>query len=96
VVLRLLFPLPSLWEVGPAFVAILALAGIVPPSVGAWAGICYAASAIFWVVVYAYIDQPLVYVLFHPLASLVVFWIFARAAWRGAHVEWRGRRYVSQ
>jgi chlorobactene glucosyltransferase len=94
--LRLLFPAPALWEIAPAIVGILALAGIASPAAGAWAGLCYSASALFWLVAYAYIRQPLAYALFHPLASLVVFWIFAQAAWRGAEVEWRGRRYVSR
>ena len=95
-VLRVIFPLPALWEIGPAVIALLALAGFASPVVGAWAGICYAASALFWMVIYASMRQPLRYALLHPLGSLVVFWIFAHAAWRGAHVEWRGRRYLSQ
>jgi hypothetical protein len=95
-VLRLILPLPPLWEIGPALVGILALAGVASPAAGAWAGICYAASALFWVVAYACMRQPLVYALLHPLASVVVFWILARAAWRGDEVEWRGRRYVSR
>ena len=96
VVLRLVFPLPSLWEIAPAVVGALALAGVASPLAGAWAATCFGASTLFWIVIYAYMRQPPGYALLHPLASMVVCWIFARAAWRGAEVEWRGRRYVSR
>ena len=95
-ILRLIFPLPALWEVGPAVVGALALAGLLSGAGGAWAAACYGASTLFWLVIYRYMRQPLGYALLHPLGSLIVFWIFAGAAWRGDSVEWRGRRYVSQ
>jgi chlorobactene glucosyltransferase len=95
-VLRLVYPLPALWEVGPALVAVFALAGVLSTPLGAWAGICYAASTFFWVVMYAQMRQPVRYALLHPLGAAVMFWILASAAWRGSEVEWRGRRYRSQ
>jgi len=94
--LRLAFPFPALWEIVPAMVAILALLGVVSTTAGAWGLACYCLTTLFWMVVYAGMRQPLRYALLHPLASLVIFWILAAAAWRGASVEWKGRRYVSR
>jgi hypothetical protein len=39
---------------------------------------------------------PAWYALLHPLAAVALFGIFARAAWRGQSVEWKGREYVSR
>lgn len=94
--LRPLFPLPALWEIVPALVGVLALAGVASPAAGAWAGLCYGATALFWMVVYSYMRQPLGYALLHPLASMVIFWIFTQAAWRGDVVKWKGREYLSR
>jgi chlorobactene glucosyltransferase len=94
--LRLFFPLPALWEIVPAGVAIAALFGAVSPAAGAWGAIAYSASSLYWLAVHHVMGAPLPHALLHPLASLVIFGIMARAAWKGGRVEWKGRVYVSR
>ncbi|MFI5311159.1 MAG: glycosyltransferase [Gemmatimonadales bacterium] len=94
--LRIAFPLPALWEIVPAAVAVAALFGAVSPAAGAWGAIAYAASALYWVVLHHLMRAPLPYALLHPLASLAIFGIFTRAAWKGGKVEWKGREYISR
>ena len=95
-VLRIVFPAPALWEIIPAVVMVLALVGRVSPAAGAWGAIAYTASALFWVVLNVAFRAPVWYALLHPLASLIIGGIFARAAWRGGRVEWKGRAYESR
>jgi chlorobactene glucosyltransferase len=95
-VLRFVFPLPAFWEIVPAAVAVAALAGAVPPAAGAWGVACYSASAAYWLVIHHAMRAPLAYALLHPLASVAIFGIFTRAAWKGGRVEWKGRAYVSR
>jgi hypothetical protein len=96
VALRLFFPLPALWDIVPAAVAVAALFGFVSPAAGAWGAIAYAASSLYWLVVHHVMGAPLRHALLHPLSALVIFGIMTRAAWRGARVEWKGRVYVSR
>ena len=93
---RMLFPLPMLWDIVPATVALAALAGLVSPAAGAWGAGCYAASALFWIVMHRVFRAPVWYALLHPLAAVALFGIFARAAWKGQNVEWKGRAYASR
>ncbi len=93
---RLLFPMPMLWEIAPAAVAAAALGGLVSPAAGAWGACCYTASALYWAVMHRVLRAPAWYALLHPLAAVALFGIFARAAWKGQSVEWKGREYVSR
>jgi chlorobactene glucosyltransferase len=95
-VLRLLFPLPQLWEIAPPVVGTLALAGILSAPFGWWALAAYTFASLGWIPPHHASKQPLWYCLLNPLASAVVFWIFASAAWRGDRVEWKGRAYISR
>ena len=95
-VLRLLYPAPLLWEIVPAAAIIAALSGIVSPAAGLWGAIAYVATSTYWLVMHRLMRAPLPYAFLHPLASLSVFGIFARAAWKGDRVEWKGRGYMSQ
>lgn len=93
--LRLLFPLPALWEIVPAVVGVAALFGAVPAAAGVWAAVAYMASLLYWLAVHHVMGAPLRHALLHPLAALAIFGIMTRAAWKGARVEWKGREYVS-
>lgn len=94
--LRVTMPFPALLEIGPAAVALAAIPGWVSPAAGAWGAICYVATTLFWVAVHRAMKQQVWYALLHPLASTAIFGIFARAAWKGDRVEWKGRSYVSR
>ncbi len=94
--LRLVFPMPSLWEIVPLVMVVLALLGIVSPAFGVWGAIAYTCSTIFWIVLHWYFRSPIWYAFLNPLASVIMFGTFARAAWKGDRVEWKGRAYVSK
>lgn len=94
--LRWTFPLPLLWDVLPILFVLLALLGIAGPTALAWGLTAYSASVLFWIFFYTVSRENVLYALIHPLASAVVFYIFARAAWKGDRVEWKGRAYVSR
>ena len=94
-VLRATYPIPPLWNVVPFVAAVLALAGVLPASVLWWGLTCYVAFGLFELVVMAVSRVPLWYAALHPLAGVMMFVLFARAAWRGQRVEWKGRNYIS-
>ena len=95
-VLRVIFPLPALWEIVPIGLGVGAVFGVVPPAVGIWGALVYAITAFYWGVVYRLAKQPVWRGLLHPLASAMIFVIFTRAAWKGDRVEWKGRAYQSK
>ena len=95
-VLRGIFPFPALWEIVPIGLAIGAVFGVVPPAVGIWGALVFAITAFFWGIVYRLAKQPVAWGLLHPLASMMIFGIFTRAAWKGDRVEWKGRAYQSK
>ena len=94
--LRILFPLPPLWEIVAPVAGLLALCGAVPVTVGWWALTAYVFTSLGWIPPYAQAKQSLWYIWLNPLASAVMFWIFASASWRGQRVEWKGRQYISR
>ena len=75
---------------------LLALCGAVPVTVGWWALTAYVFTSLGWIPPYAQAKQSLWYIWLNPLASAVMFWIFASASWRGQRVEWKGRQYISR
>ena len=95
-VLRVTFPFPALWEIVPAAVLVASLFGAARPAAGAWAAIVYAATTFSWVAIHQVVRAPRWYALLHPLAAVALFGIFARSAWKGGRVEWKGRVYVSR
>jgi chlorobactene glucosyltransferase len=94
-VLRVVFPIPTLWNVVPFVLGVAALVGLLPMTLFWWAAACYVASFLFWLGVYIWQRGPAWYALLHPLAGALLFVLFARAAWRGDRVEWKGRNYRS-
>ncbi len=94
-VLRAVYPWPALFNVVPFVAAVLALAGAFDTSVLWWGFTCYVAFALFEVAVMRISRVPTWYAFLHPLAGVMVFVLFARAAWRGSRVEWKGREYRS-
>jgi chlorobactene glucosyltransferase len=94
--LRVTTPLVPLWEIAPAVAIGLALAGFAPAAVGAWGAIVFALNTLFWLAMRAAFRAPLWYAVLHPVAAGVIGALFARAAWRGDRVEWKGRAYLSR
>ena len=95
-VIRVVAPLAPLWEIVPDG-RDRARAGwdSRPPRLARGAPPRYAFTTLFWVMLHVAFRAPVWYAVLHPLAACVLMAIFARAAWRGDRVEWRGRSYVS-
>jgi len=94
-ILRAVYPWPALFNVVPFVAGVLALAGVFTPSVFWWGLTCYLAFALFEVVVMLISRVSIGYAFLHPLAGVMMFVLFGRAAWRGSRVEWKGREYRS-
>ncbi len=95
-VLRIAAPLVPLWEIAPAIAIVLALTGVVSASIGVWGAIAFTINTLFWILLHIAFRAPARYALLNPLAALVLMGLFARAAWRGDRVEWKGRAYLSR
>ena len=93
--LRAIFPLPALWEVVPALVAIGWAAGWVGTAFGAWGAAAWLCNTIARAVVHHLMRAPLWMAPLNPLAAVVIGGISAGAAWRGSRVTWKDRSYVS-
>jgi zinc transporter ZupT len=61
-----------------------------------WAVISCGATLLWWIVVYATVDENPLYALAYPLGALVMLYIFVTAVIRGRQVTWKGRTYISQ
>ncbi|HVZ49783.1 MAG TPA: glycosyltransferase, partial [Gemmatimonadaceae bacterium] len=94
-VLRALYPLPSLWNVAPALLGVIAAAGLLPHPVLWWALTAYAAGVLFWLVTLREFGVAPWYAFLYPVAAACMAALFAQAAWRGDRVEWKGREYRS-
>lgn len=95
-VLRVLSPLVPLWEVAPPVALLLAAAGVASPTIAAWGAVTFVIDTLFWVALRRVFRVPVWYAVLHPVAAGVLAALFARASWRGARVEWKGRAYVSE
>jgi len=92
-------PSPLVRRVVPYVMWLPALAWILPPLLWAlfgwqWAAAATVISLATWLLVYAVAGAPLGYALLYPLGAAMVAYIMMRSAWRGRHIEWRGRRYI--
>lgn len=97
---RALYPvlLPAVPLVGlaPIVVLLLAAIGVAPGAWAAWGAIVYAASVVYWALLYWWLEQPLWYALVYPLGSAMLFYIAAGALYRGSRVEWKAREYIAR
>jgi chlorobactene glucosyltransferase len=89
--------LPPLLELLPPLALVLLALGV---STGSdtllWAVISCGATLLWWIVVYATVDENPLYALAYPLGALVMLYIFVTAIIRGRRVTWKGRTYISQ
>jgi chlorobactene glucosyltransferase len=89
--------LPPVLELLPPLA--LAFAGLGVPTGGTvilWAAISAVASLLWWIVVYATVQESPLYALIYPIGALVLLYIFFTAVIRGRRVSWKGRTYISQ
>jgi len=62
----------------------------------AWAMLGTGAMLVFWFLIYgALAGYTPLYAFTFPLGAGVVLYIVVRAIWRGRHVSWKGREYVT-
>jgi hypothetical protein len=59
------------------------------------ATIAVVAQLLTWVLVYRWMDAPVGYAPLYPLGAAIFGVIALQAIARGAHVEWKGRAYVT-
>jgi chlorobactene glucosyltransferase len=94
--LRIVAPIVPFWEIAPVIAIALAAFGVVPGSIGAWGMIAFTANTLYWTTMHIAFRAPVWYALLNPLAAIVLVGLFARSAWRGDRVEWKGREYISR
>ncbi|MDA1081167.1 MAG: glycosyltransferase [Gemmatimonadetes bacterium] len=94
-VLRIVFPVPALWNVWPVALGLVAATGVLPAAVLWWGVTCYAASVLFWMMVNHEFGVPVWYAFLYPVAAAMMAWLLGVAALRGDRVEWKGRKYRS-
>jgi glycosyltransferase involved in cell wall biosynthesis len=96
---RALFPLlllaVPLAGLAPPVALVLALAGVLPSAWLVWSAIAVAAALVFWVAIYRFSEQSILYALLYPLGLAALFYIAAGAVIRGRRVAWKGRDYTS-
>lgn len=93
---RLLFPVallaPPIMGLLPPLALALGLAGVLSSAWTIWGAICVAAVLVWFVLLYAGLEQPVVYAPLFPLGAALLLYIVAVALRRGSEVEWKGRR----
>ena len=94
--LPFVFPIPALVPLLPVLMFALGAVGVLGPGALLFGGVGGLVSLLFWVGVYAYAGLNPLWGFAHYVASPVLAWICAEAAWRGSRVEWKGRDYLSQ
>jgi len=97
---RIVFPLalltPPLMQLLPVIALVLGALGLVSGGMLLWAAIATVATLVWWIVVYAQMEESPLYALFYPLGALVLLYIFSGAIIRGRRVTWKGRTYISR
>lgn len=89
--------LPPVLELMPPLALLLTALGFKAGSATIlWAVISGVATLVWWIVVYATIQESLFYSIAYPLGALMLLYIFFTAVVRGRRVTWKGRTYVSQ
>jgi len=94
---RVIFPLllvtPSLFQLVPAIVLALGLAGVLGSAALTWAAIATGANLVWWALVYLWLRASPAYALLHPLGAVMLLYITLRATVRGSRVRWKERDY---
>jgi chlorobactene glucosyltransferase len=96
---RLAFPvlllLAPMIVFGPPLVLIASVVIHMPHALVAWSAISSLALLVWWVLVYAQMNESPLFAILSPIGALVMFYIFARAIARGRRVTWKERNYLS-
>jgi chlorobactene glucosyltransferase len=88
----MLLPLLSL---APVIALALALLGVLSHGWLVWSMIVVITSVVFWMGIYRFMREPILYALFYPLGLAMLFYIVIGAIARGQRVEWKSRTYTS-
>ncbi|HEY4129707.1 MAG TPA: glycosyltransferase family 2 protein [Gemmatimonadaceae bacterium] len=72
-----------------------ALLGVLSHAWLTWSTIVVSVSVIFWMAIYRFMREPIVYALLFPLGLVMLFYIAIGAILRGQRVEWKQRTYTS-
>ena len=89
--------LPPLLELLPPLGLVLAALGVdTGTTTLLWAGISFAATLMWWLVVYSSTGENPIYALAYPLGAVILLYIFFTAVIRGRRVTWKGRTYISR
>jgi len=90
---RLAMPMSALPGIAPFLLMLLGWFGVVSPYWMTFGAIAYAATVAWAIPALLVLRIPLWYALLYPVGAMVVMWIYVRASWRGARVEWKEREY---
>jgi chlorobactene glucosyltransferase len=94
---RWLFPLvlvlPPLMVALPVPALIAALFGLGPSWLLAAAAIATGAQLVWWLLVYRWMDAPVIYAALFPLGGLVFLGIALQSIARGSRIRWKDREY---
>ena len=89
--------LPPLLELLPPLGLVLAALGVdTGTTTLLWAGISFAATLMWWLVVYSSTGENPIYALAYPLGAVILLYIFFTAVIRGRRVTWKGRTDISR
>ncbi len=91
----LLLPATPLMALLPPMALLASLVFQLPAPLLAWAWISTVTTLLWWAFTYRSIGESPMYAFLFPLGSGALFYIFARAVWRGQRVTWKGRAYTS-
>jgi len=89
-------PLAALLPIVPVIAFLLGWSGLLGTEAIWFAAVTAPGTLLFWMGIYAFSRTSPFWALLHPLGAVVFGWICAEAAWRGSHVTWKGRAYVSR
>jgi chlorobactene glucosyltransferase len=92
----LILPAFPLFSLAPPIVLLSCAIGLLSGGWLVWSATVFGASAVFWGLLYAWLQQPVWYALLYPLGSTVLLIIAAGAVVRGRRVEWKAREYVAR
>jgi chlorobactene glucosyltransferase len=84
-----------LWVAPPILLIFSFLSPVLAP-LRAWTFLASTGALAGWIYVYLHMRAGLSGAFLFPLGALLTSFLLARSAWRGRHVEWRGRSYRIQ
>lgn len=91
-----ILPAVPVFSLAPPIVLLLCAVGVLSRGWLVWSAAVCGVSAVFWGLLYAWLQQPIWYAALYPLGSAVLLIIAGGAVLRGRRVEWKAREYVAR